>query len=126
MRKSHVTSRDISMSQKKKLPLREWVKRKQELEALERARRTTLQELHGQNTILQNLLRHARQEAGLTQAQVARVFGRDQTFVGKIETGVRSASFAEVEKLAKIYGKLLSDFTTLPAAPRVKHYRPRT
>ena len=55
-------------------------------------------------------MRTARQGAGITQAEVARILGRPQSFVSKIETGERRAGFLEVQLLSHIYGKPLSYF----------------
>ncbi len=48
--------------------------------------------------------------SGLNQAEVAQQFGRDQSFVSKIEHGQQSATFVQVEKLASIYGQTLAEF----------------
>ena len=48
-------------------------------------------------------LRTARLEARKTQAEVAAALGKPQSFVSKLETGERRASFAEVVRLARIY-----------------------
>ena len=50
-------------------------------------------------------LRRARLEAGLTQAQVAVLLGKPQSFVSKIEAGERRVDFVELQVLAKAYGK---------------------
>lgn len=51
-----------------------------------------------------------RKSAGLTQLEVARKFGRDQSFISRIETGLQSATFVEVERLACIYGMKFLEF----------------
>ena len=55
-------------------------------------------------------LRAARIEAGLTQAQVAHLIGRHQSFISKIEVGERGVDFVEMQVFAHIYGKPLSYF----------------
>ena len=55
-------------------------------------------------------LRLAREEAGLTQAQVADALGKAQSFVSKIETGERRLDFIELQELCKLYGKYISYF----------------
>ncbi len=55
-------------------------------------------------------LRAARTEAGLTQAQVARIIGKPQSFMSKIEVGERGVGFIEMQVFASIYGKPLSYF----------------
>ncbi len=55
-------------------------------------------------------LRAARIEAGLTQAQVAHLIGRHQSFISKIEVGERGVDFIEIQVFARVYGKPLSYF----------------
>lgn len=57
-------------------------------------------------------LRQAREDAGLTQTEVARGLGRPQSFVSKIESGERRVDFVELQHLARIYKKPLSFFQT--------------
>jgi transcriptional regulator with XRE-family HTH domain len=52
----------------------------------------------------------ARKDAGLTQAQVARMLGRPQSFVSKFESGERRVDFVELQRLARIYRKPISFF----------------
>ena len=58
------------------------------------------------------LLRRAREEAGLTQVQVAKKLGRPQTWVSKCELGERRVDFVELENFAVVYGKALDWFRT--------------
>ena len=55
-------------------------------------------------------LQTARHEAGLTQTQVAKNFGRPQSFVSKCESGERRIDVFELEDFANIYGKPLTYF----------------
>lgn len=55
-------------------------------------------------------LRIAREEAGLSQMEVARRIRRNQTFVSKIELGERRVDPVELRHLAEIYGKPISFF----------------
>jgi len=55
-------------------------------------------------------LRWAREESHLTQAAVARLLGKPQSFVSKVESGERRIDFVELQALARIYGKPLSYF----------------
>ena len=55
-------------------------------------------------------VRKARLEAKLTQAEVARLLGKPQSFVSKIESGERRLDFVEAESFAHIYGKDLNYF----------------
>jgi transcriptional regulator with XRE-family HTH domain len=55
-------------------------------------------------------LRQARLDAELTQAQVSKALKKPQSFVSKAESGERRLDFAEVQRLAKLYGKPLSFF----------------
>jgi transcriptional regulator with XRE-family HTH domain len=57
-------------------------------------------------------LQTARHEAGLTQTQVAKNFGRPQSFVSKCESGERRIDVFELEDFASIYGKPLTYFVT--------------
>ncbi len=50
-------------------------------------------------------LKETRLEAGLTQAEVARMLSRPQSFISKVETRERRVDFLELQVLAKIYGK---------------------
>jgi hypothetical protein len=59
------------------------------------------------------LLRQARQEAKLNQSEAGALLGQDQTFVSKIECGLRQVEFVEVEQLALIYRKPLAFFATV-------------
>jgi len=57
-------------------------------------------------------LRAARDECGLTQAQVARRLGRSQTWVSKCELGERRVDFVELEDFARAYDRPLEFFGT--------------
>src|SRR6516165_1546450 len=65
--------------------------------------------------VLLSLLRKVREDGGLRQEDVARVFGWDKTFVSKYETGVRRLDLLELDELCKVCGISLVDF--------VKRYR---
>jgi transcriptional regulator with XRE-family HTH domain len=55
-------------------------------------------------------LRKAREEAGLTQADVARRLRRSQAFVSKSESGDRRVDVMELQAFARLYGKPVSAF----------------
>ncbi|MGB9475149.1 MAG: helix-turn-helix transcriptional regulator [Candidatus Udaeobacter sp.] len=55
-------------------------------------------------------LRRARQDAGLTQVEVARRLSRPQSFVSKVESGERRVDFVELQYFARLYRKPLSFF----------------
>lgn len=55
-------------------------------------------------------VRAAREAAGLTQTEVARKFGRPQSFIAKIESGERRMDPVDLWELASIYDKPLSYF----------------
>ncbi len=55
-------------------------------------------------------LKQARQEAGLTQVEVAKRLRRPQSFVSKIESAERRVDVVELQDLAHLYGKPLSFF----------------
>ena len=59
-------------------------------------------------------LQQARNEAGLTQEQVAARLGRPQSYVSKSESGERRVDIIELARFAEIYGKPLEFF--LPPA----------
>jgi transcriptional regulator with XRE-family HTH domain len=56
------------------------------------------------------LLRVAREEAGLTQMDVARALKVHQSFVSKCESGERRLDVIELQYFAKLYKKPLSYF----------------
>jgi transcriptional regulator with XRE-family HTH domain len=55
-------------------------------------------------------LREAREEAGLTQAEVAASFERPQSFVSKCESGERRIDPTELKMFAKLYRKPVTYF----------------
>ena len=55
-------------------------------------------------------LRLARISAGLTQAQVASMLRRPQSFVAKCESGERRVDIIELRDLARLYRKPLGYF----------------
>ncbi len=57
-------------------------------------------------------LRKAREEAGLTQVELAKTLKRSQTWVSKCELGERRVDFVELEDIAKALGKELEWFRT--------------
>ena len=48
-------------------------------------------------------LRHARNEAGLTQVEVAKRFGTHASFVSKIESGERRIDVVELAEFCRVY-----------------------
>ena len=57
-------------------------------------------------------LRNARQEAHLTQVDVARSLRRPQSFVSKCESGERRVDVVELQEFARLYGKSLDFFVS--------------
>jgi len=57
-------------------------------------------------------LRRARQDARLTQIDVARLLGRPQSFVSKCEAGERRVDIIELEDFARVYRKPLAFFSS--------------
>jgi len=55
-------------------------------------------------------LRSAREDAGLTQVQVARQLSRTQAFVSKSESGDRRVDVIELKTFARLYRKPVSYF----------------
>lgn len=50
-------------------------------------------------------LRNARQEAGLTQVQVAKKLKRPQSYISNVESGQQRVDVVELQKFAKLYDK---------------------
>jgi transcriptional regulator with XRE-family HTH domain len=73
-------------------------------------------------------LRGAREEAGLTQAEVGAYFGRPQSFVSKCESAERRIDPTELWRFAKLYRKpvsyFLDDSAELTAESTVGHTAP--
>ena len=61
---------------------------------------------------LAELLRDAREQAGLTQVQAAEVLGVSQNWISKSEIAERTMRFVEVEQMAIVYGKTIDFFLT--------------
>ena len=55
-------------------------------------------------------LRQAREDAGLTQLEVAGRLGRPQSFVSKCESGERRVDVIELAWFAELYGKRVDYF----------------
>jgi transcriptional regulator with XRE-family HTH domain len=55
-------------------------------------------------------LKQARQEAGLTQVQVAFKLHRPQSFVSKCESGERRVDVIELQEFARMYKKTIAFF----------------
>lgn len=66
---------------------------------------------------LRLLLTKAREEAGLTQVELGEKLGRPQTFVSKIERGVRNVDVIEFIEIARAMNldplKLIKKFVSL-------------
>ncbi|MDP2704032.1 MAG: helix-turn-helix transcriptional regulator [bacterium] len=55
-------------------------------------------------------LRKARDEAGLTQVQVAKKLKRPQSHISNIESGQQRVDVVELQRFAKMYAKDISYF----------------
>jgi len=55
-------------------------------------------------------LRKARQEAGLTQVQVAKKLKRPQSYISNVESGQQRVDVVELQKFAKMYDKDVNYF----------------
>ncbi len=55
-------------------------------------------------------LKRARVEQGLDQQQVARLLGKSQSYISKIESGQRRVDVVQLKEFAKIYKKKLDFF----------------
>lgn len=65
------------------------------------------------------LLRRARKAAGLTQADVARTFGRSQGFISKIESGEIRIDPIQLRRFAELYGvEVTALLPTTPSFPK--------
>lgn len=58
----------------------------------------------------QLLLRQVRQEAGLTQADIALRVGQPQSFVSKYESGERRLDILELRAVCSVIGLSMTDF----------------
>jgi len=63
-----------------------------------------------QYRVFRRRLKRAREDAKLTQAEVARRLSRPQSFVSKCESGERRVDFVELRYFARIYKKPISYF----------------
>lgn len=53
-------------------------------------------------------LREAREQAGLTQVEVADALGQPQSWVSRSETGERRVDAVELQRFARLYGTTVS------------------
>ena len=56
-----------------------------------------------EHTELTARLRQARKRAALSQAEVARLLGRSQSYVSKVESGQRQIKLTQLRELARVY-----------------------
>jgi transcriptional regulator with XRE-family HTH domain len=63
----------------------------------------------GQQRFLK-LLRETRENAGITQVQLAKRLSVPQSFISKVETGERRVDIVELEAICKVLGTSLSAF----------------
>lgn len=63
-----------------------------------------------QHGVLITLLRDLRVEAGLTQIELAKRIGKDQTFVSKYESGERRLDILELREICQTLGIGLDKF----------------
>lgn len=55
-------------------------------------------------------LRKAREDAHLSQEEVAKILGKTQSYVSKIESGQRKIDVIQLKEFSKIYKKKLNFF----------------
>ena len=55
-------------------------------------------------------LKKAREKAGLSQEQVAKVLNTTQSYISKIESGQRRIDIIQLKEFAKVYKKYLDFF----------------
>ena len=65
---------------------------------------------HDDYRIFVKRLRKAREEAGLTQVQVAKKLGSSQAYISKVEKSQLRVDVLELKRFASIYGKPASYF----------------
>ncbi|MCK9614716.1 MAG: helix-turn-helix domain-containing protein [Candidatus Omnitrophica bacterium] len=63
----------------------------------------------GHKALVDKLI-EARQDMGLNQEDVAKLLGRTQSYVSKIESGQRRIDIMQLKEFAKIYKKSLDFF----------------
>jgi ribosome-binding protein aMBF1 (putative translation factor) len=61
-------------------------------------------------SVFLKLLKKARQDAGLTQTQLAREIGETQTLVSKCERGERRMDIVELQTFCRAFGMSLKQF----------------
>jgi len=59
---------------------------------------------------VRRLLREAREQAGLTQTDLAEKLGQSQSFVSKAERGDRRLDIVQVRTICQVLGFTLADF----------------
>ncbi len=55
-------------------------------------------------------LRKAREAAGLDQTKVAKLFGKTQSYISKIESGQRRIDLVQLKEFARLYKKKFEYF----------------
>jgi len=63
-----------------------------------------------EHKFLVDQLKKAREEAGFDQKKVAKLLGKTQSYISKIESGQRRLDIIQLKGFAKIYRKDLSYF----------------
>jgi transcriptional regulator with XRE-family HTH domain len=63
-----------------------------------------------QRAVFVERLKKAREESGLTQAQVAKKFGCTQSWISKVELGELRVEAIRLNRFAELYGKQVSYF----------------
>lgn len=59
---------------------------------------------------LVDLIKQARKEARLDQTQAAKLLGKSQSYISKIERGQRRIDIVQLKAFARIYGKKIDYF----------------
>jgi len=63
-----------------------------------------------EHKILVEKLIRAREDAGLRQGDVAKLLGKTQSFISKLESGQRRIDLVQIKEFANIYKKPVSFF----------------
>ena len=69
-------------------------------------------------------LKQAREEADMTQVEVAEALERPRSFMSKCELGERRVDAADLFAFAELFGKPVEYFRPPGSARRVKHKKP--
>lgn len=67
-------------------------------------------------------IKRLRDEAGLSQTQIAEFLGVDQSYISKCEMGERQFNIDSLERLCNLFGCLLSDLLNTDLSPETMNF----